>query len=100
MGPLATTVGGALMRTSPEDMSYSAENSFITVGAAASLTSDEKLKIESNGTIELIAASELKLEAGGATITMTPGSIAFAGNLKMTSTGKVVVTGKPDNVTK
>ncbi len=100
MGPLATTVGGALMRTSTEDMSYSAENSFITVGAIASLTSDEKLKIESNGTIELVAQSEMKLDAGGVTITLTPGSIGFTGNLKMASSGKVVVTGKPDNVTK
>ena len=100
MGPLATTVGGTLMRTSTEDMSYSAENSFITVGAAANLTSDEKLKIESNDTIEITAASEIKLETGGATITMTPGSIAFKGNLKMKTTGKVVATGKPDNVTK
>jgi len=100
MGPLAHTVGGVIMRTSVEDMSYSAENSFITVGSSATLSSDEKLKLESNGTIELVASESLEIKAGGATIKMTPGSIGFEGNLRMTSTGKVVVTGKPDNVTK
>ncbi len=99
-GPLATTVGGLIMRTSSSDMSYSAENSFINVGATADLASDEKLKIQSDDTIELVADDEMKLTVGGVTITLTPSEIKFTGDLALKAKDKVVVTGKPDNVTK
>lgn len=100
MGPMATTVGGAVMRSSGADMSYSAENSFITVGATADLASDEKLKIESDGTIELVAAEEMKLAVGGVSITLTPGQVRFTGDLNFKASAKIAVSGKPDNVTK
>jgi type VI secretion system secreted protein VgrG len=99
-GPMATTVGGAVMRTSGSDMSYSAENSFITVGATADLSSDAKLKIESDDTIELVAHEEMKLAVGGVTITLTPGQVRFTGDLHFKASAKIAVTGKPDNVTK
>lgn len=99
-GPMATTVGGAVMRSSGQDMSYSAENSFINVGATADLTSDEKLKIESDGTIEMVAAEEMKLAVGGVSITLTPGQVRFTGDLAFKAKAKIAVSGKPDNVTK
>lgn len=99
-GPMATTVGGAVMRSSGADMSYSAENSFITVGATAELASDEKLKIESDGTIELVAAEEMKLSVGGVSITLTPGQVRFTGDVHFKAKAKIAVSGKPDNVTK
>ncbi|MFT3764222.1 MAG: type VI secretion system tip protein TssI/VgrG [Minicystis sp.] len=99
-GPMATTVGGMVMRSSGSDMSYSAENSFITVGATADLTSDEKLKVESDGTIELVAAEEMKFAVGGVSITLTPGQVRFTGDLTFKAKSKIAITGKPDNVTK
>lgn len=100
MGPMAATVGGSVMRSSGADMSYSAENSFIKVGATADLASDTKLKIESDGTIELVAAEEMKLAVGGVSITLTPGQVRFTGDLHFKAKAKIAVSGKPDNVTK
>jgi uncharacterized protein (DUF2345 family) len=100
MGPMATTVGGSVMRSSGADMSYSAENSFITVGATADMSSDEKLKIESDGTIEMVAAQEMKLAVGGVSITLTPGQVRFTGDVHLKAKAKIAVSGKPDNVTK
>lgn len=99
-GPLATTVGGSIMRTSKADMSYSAENSFITVGATASMKSDEKLKIESDKVIEIEALREMKLSVGNVSITLTPTEVAFTGDLHLKAKEKIAITGKPDNVTK
>src|SRR4029078_2562239 len=40
-GPLVITVGGAILRSSQEDMSIAAKSSRIRVGAIAKLASDE-----------------------------------------------------------
>jgi type VI secretion system secreted protein VgrG len=99
-GPMSSTVGGAVMRTSKANMSYSAENSFITVGATADMVSDEKLKIESDGTIELAASQEMKLTVGGVSITLTPGEVRFTGDVHFKAKAKIAISGKPDNVTR
>ena len=99
LGPKALTVGGLVMRTAKGDMSYSAENSSVTIAGSADLASDTKFRIQSHDTIEITALNELALAAGKATVTLTPAAIKFVGDLALKAPSKIGITGKPDNVT-
>lgn len=98
-GPLATTVGGMVMRKSKTDMSYSAENTVVRVGATADWKSDQKLTIESNDVIQVTAKTKLEIAVGAATITLTPSAVKISGDLALSAPSKIGITGKKDNVT-
>jgi hypothetical protein len=99
-GPLATIVGGVIMRTAKSDLSYSAPKSSITVGGVATLSSDEKLKLESDGTITMEALAELGFTADDLTIKLAPAKVTLEGDVKVNAGDTVKVTGKPDEITK
>ena len=98
-GPLqVTTVGGAILRTSGKAMSMSSKVSTTTVGAAAAFKSSEKLLIE-GAKIRIQAGAALSLSAGGASIDMTPGSVAWKGDVKIEA-DTVKLKGATLNVTR
>lgn len=100
MGSLTHTVGGTIVRQCDDDMSYSAPVSIVNVGASATLKSDEKFRIQTDGTIEIEAQSSLSLKVGGVSIKMTGGSVSLGGDVKLKAADRIAVTGKPDNITK
>ncbi len=98
-GSLDITVKSDVRRSAGADMSYSANKTLVTVGATAQLTSADRVELRSNS-IEIEAASELKLVSGSAEITLQPGVTRMKGNLKLSADGgKITVTGGPDNLT-
>lgn len=98
-GPLATLVGGVIMRTADGDVSYSSPISTVNVGRMAALSSDEKLILESDSTIQLEAQSKLSFTAGDLVVQLEPAKVTVAGDVKLSSGSSITVTGSPDNVT-
>ncbi len=97
-GPHSVTVGGAVIRTAEEDMSYSANKSDVKVGGVAGFTSDERIELRGDS-ILIEAKSDLSLINGGVEIGMGPGEIKMKGKVKLDCANKIVITGGPDNLT-
>lgn len=93
------TVGGALIRSSGEDMGIGAETSKVTVAGAAQLTSAKRVEYRGNS-IELEALSGMKIAAPGLEITLTPSSVTLKGNVLLDAGEKVATTGGPNEVTR
>ncbi|MBK9261298.1 MAG: type VI secretion system tip protein VgrG [Polyangiaceae bacterium] len=97
-GPLKVLVGGAILRTSGEDMGTGAENTKVTVGATADFSAGKLFEVRGN-VIEVEGLAGVKFVSGGLTIDMSPGSITMKGKMKMESSSGVKVTGSDDNIT-
>lgn len=98
-GPLATTVGGLIMRKATGDMGFSAKATAVNVGGIALLKSDEKLVIESGKDIKLSADVGLTIKSGDLEIGIKPGGVSIKGNVKIETESKVEVTGAKDKIT-
>lgn len=97
-GPLIVTVGGAVIRKSEKDMSYSANKTLIRVGGFSELSSADRVELRGDF-IEIEASNEIKISSGGLEIALTPGVTRMKGEIKLDAKSKIVVTGAPDNLT-
>ena len=98
-GPLALTVGGAVLRKSGKDRGIAGENCKVTVGGLAQLESKERIEIQGDE-ITIEAAGKLELKQGELLIQLTPGKTTVQGKLRLEAGENVQVTGKDDNLTK
>lgn len=97
-GYLMSAVGGLVLRKSKGDMSVSAKKTSVNVGAAATLSSAER--VELRGTeIDVTAAEKLTLDAGDLVIEMTPDKVTLKGSVKLESGDRIKVRGNPDKLT-
>lgn len=97
-GPLATTVGGLVMKKSKGDLSISSKASSVRIGAMAKFESDERIEIRGK-TIEFEAASSIAFTAGDLSIELAPAKAKLAGSMKLDAETKLKVRGNPDKLT-
>ncbi len=98
-GPLATTVGGLIMRKATGDMGFSAKSTLVNVGAIGIFKSSEKLVIESGKDLHLSADAGLTIKNGDMEIALKPGGVSIKGSVKIETEEKVEVTGATDKIT-
>jgi type VI secretion system secreted protein VgrG len=95
---LARAVGGIAIRKSKGDMSTTSQVSKVTVGASATVHSDEKVEVRSK-VIELEAGASFKLQSGDVAIELTPAGATIQGKLKWKAGSGITVVGNPDKLT-
>lgn len=97
-GVLALTVGGAVLRSSGDNMSIRQKAATVSAGAAASFSAGGKLQV--NGRmVQIVAAAGLNLEGGGISVSMSPGSIEVSGTTRFSAPEITLLGGKLDVTT-
>ena len=95
---LLVTVGGAVLRSCAGDMTISSPLSRVTVGAIASIASDQKIVIRGK-TITVKAGVSLALKGGTAEVSLRPGGIGVKGDLDLKADGDIKITGSLVDIT-
>jgi type VI secretion system secreted protein VgrG len=94
-----TMAAPLVMRKSKSDMTVSAKESKVDIGAMALWSSAERVELRGR-TIEVTADEMLALEGAGCSIEMTPSQVSMKGAVKLQSTEKITVRGNPEKLTK
>lgn len=97
-GKLTTTVTGLALRASKDDMSVSARQTTVDIGAQLTLGSAERVELRSKE-IEIEASASVTLQAGPLLLQMTPGGVKITGPVKEKSGTKITVRGNPEKLT-
>jgi type VI secretion system secreted protein VgrG len=95
---LGTFVSGFVLRKSKSDMSVSAKQTTVNVGASALFRSAERMELRSRE-IELVSTASIALRGAGLSIEMTPSSVTITGPLKQESGTKITYRGNPEKLT-
>jgi type VI secretion system secreted protein VgrG len=98
-GEKQLTVGGAVIRSSGDDMGIGTEKSIVMVGGSAHLTSAERIEYRGKS-ITLETKTGMKFEAPGLELSLVPGKASIAGKVLLKAGEKVMTTGGPNNITK
>jgi len=97
-GPLKVLVGGAVLRTSGDDMGTGAKNTKVTVGASADFVAGNLFEVRGN-VIQIEGIAGIQFVSGGLTMDLASESITMTGKMKLESSGSVDVAGLDDDIT-